>query len=176
MKYLTIFSILVGVTILGCHKNDPPCPDEDTNCNDTDIIVVDTFCRFQGIILDTIKFNSVSEEELWGEWELFAYADLSECSFTTKPADIDRNVLVHFTDTGYVDGKTPGNTFWGNFLLTNDGVQFIDVRRTLVGEPDWGSDFLDAIYQTDLASIKRDTLVIYYKQSSEAMLFSKYVK
>lgn len=179
MKTLTKLLFLMLVTLsLSCTKNDSLANRENTNNNSTNVensnnTNNDTLCTFQSIVLDTSDLVSINKTSIIYNWKLIAYADLSDCSFITEPKDIEKSVEINFKDSENVSGHTLGNTFEGKYLIQNDSIQFIDLLITLVKEPEWGEKFTYAIYNSDLVTIKNDTLIIYYSQSKKAMIFSK---
>jgi heat shock protein HslJ len=181
MKKMTNLLILMIVTLgLSCSKDDSSPIDDDnienndsTKIENSSFVDCDTLCMYQNIILDTCNLNSIEPNSIISKWELIAYADLLECSFITKPDDIEKIVEINFKDSENVEGNTLGNTFEGNYLIRNDSIQFVDVQISLVQEPEWGEKLTYAIYNTDIVTIQSDTLIIYYSQSKKAMIFSK---
>lgn len=181
MKNMTNLLILMIVTLgLSCTKNDSSPIDEDnrenhdsTKIEDSSSVNCDTLCMYQTILLDTCNLISMKPNEIINKWKLIAYADLIECSFMTKPDDIEKNVEINFKDSENVEGITLGNSFEGNYIIKNDSIRFVDFQISLVQEPEWGEKLTYAIYNTDLVTVKNDTLIIYYSQSKKAMIFSK---
>lgn len=181
MKNMTNLLILMVLTLsLSCSEKDSPSIDvennlasDTTNTDDSSSVNDDTLCMYQNIILDTNDLLSTAQNDLIGKWKLISYADLSNCTFITKPDNIEKSVEIEFKDSVNVGGKTLGNEFTGKYKLQNDTIQFSELQMSLVQEPEWGEKLTQAIYNTDLITIKHDTLVIYYSQSKNAMIFSK---
>ena len=178
MKTLTNLLFLMLITLsLSCSKNDSLQIERiraiTLNVENSNNTNYDTLCTFQSIVLDTSDLVSINKTSIIYNWKLIAYADLSDCSFITEPKDIEKSVEINFKDSENVSGHTLGNTFEGKYLIQNDSIQFIDLLITLVKEPEWGEKFTYAIYNSDLVTIKNDTLIIYYSQSKKAMIFSK---
>ena len=164
---INIFILTVVTLGLSCTKNDSISPDDGNLINDS----TNTLCMYSNIILDTSRMHSIDQNEIIKKWELIAYADLTDCSFITKPDSINKTVEINFLDLENIRGITLGNSFEGKYKMENDSINFIDIRMTLVQEPEWGDKLLNAINYTDLVTIKSDTLVIYYSQSKKAMIF-----
>lgn len=178
---MTNFLILMILTLsLSCSEKDSPSIEEEnnlendsTNANDSSSMNQDTLCMYQNIILDTSDLLSTAQNDLIGKWKLILYVDLLNCTFYTEPENIEKSVEIDFKDSVNVSGNTLGNEFTGKYKLQNDTIQFSNLQMSLVQEPEWGEKLTQAIYNTDLVTIKHDTLVIYYSQSNNAMIFSK---
>lgn len=177
---MTNLVILLMITFgLSCSKNDSPLDKDNnldsdsTNVEDSSNLNQDTLCMYQNIVLDTNSVNNIEYNSLIGSWKLIIYADLIECSFITKPDEINKSVEINFLDSLNVTGNSLANDISGKYKLISDSIKFVDLKTTLVLEPDWGADFITALYNTDLVTIKNDTLLIYYFQSQKIMIFSK---
>jgi hypothetical protein len=131
----------------------------------------------QVIITDIINENKEGDvlhtELLSGKWELVKYVDIVNSSIEERPNDIAKSVEINFISSDSIAARSLANDINGNYLLHSNCIQFYNLITTLVFEPSWGSNFIDALYNTDLIKIKEDKLCIYYNQSSKVMLFNK---
>jgi hypothetical protein len=130
-------------------------------------------CECDSQIEITLPTISIDKELLIGKWKLCKYVDLQTSSFITKPDDITESVVINFLDFTNVSGHSLANSIEGMYELTSNSIKFIDLEVTLVGEPEWGSKFLYALYDTDLIKIENNILFLFYNQSKKVMLFNK---
>jgi len=181
MKTKHIFQIvilLITIIILSCSKNDPPINDKNNTNNDStnisDTNGIDTLCTYNNIVLDTNNLLHNIGDSIIGSWELIAYADIKECSFTEKPEEITRDITINFQDSINVNGGTLVNTFNGQYTISDNIIEFIELKMTLVYHPsDWDNIFSTEIYNVDLININNNNLIMYYSKLQKAMIFSK---
>jgi len=84
------------------------------------------------------------------------------------------SVVINFLNFTNVSGHSLGNSIiHGEYVITQNSIKFIDLLMTAVGEPEWGSKFLYALYDTDLIKIENNILFLFYNQSKKVMLFNK---
>lgn len=177
MKTNTLLMVMVAAFYVGCTKNDVSAELNDSQNNEeTSIVVNDTLCKYQNVVLDTWDLRSIDHNDLIGRWTLITYGDLEACTFSTDPDNTDISWDLEFHDSAKVSGRAVGNSFWGEYKLRNDSIKF-DVERTILMPPphhEWGDDLLTDLHRkTDLVTIKHDTLIIYYSQSKKVMIFCK---
>ncbi len=161
---------------LGCAKNDLPDVPNGAN-NGTPETVQDTLCMYQNIVLDTWDLHSIEGNDLLGRWKLITYGDLESCTFSDNPQNTDESWEIEFYDWILVRIKALAYSFYGIYNFQYDFLEFGAFGgRSVEAPPDlkWGIELLNALHLNgDLVTIKNDTLLIYYSQSSEVMILAR---
>ena len=130
-------------------------------------------CECDSPIEITLPIAPVDKDSLIGKWELCKYVNLQTSSFTVKPNNITKSVVINFLDFTNVSGNSLANSMKGEYTLISNSIKFIDLEWTLVNEPEWGTEFVYALYSTDSVKIEKNTLFLFYNQSKKVMLFNK---
>jgi len=127
------------------------------------------------------QMNSATQEHetlttLTGKWTLICYENQSTKERSHRPKNYSPTQLTFtFTDdgkNGEIKGKTTSNRVTGNYRLEGNSIKVERFGGTRIGELEWGSDFWGKIKNTSSFEFRNDTLVIFYNNHTEAMLFS----
>ncbi len=182
MKNMILFQTITSIVILftGCTmENDITKGDMENDCDTT---LTDTstpesqspcgpsICTYDSFCLNYKLYDSVSKNELTGEWELTAYVDTLDCKIKTKPSDIPKTVTLIFYENGSMSGETVSNTFSGKYRLSDNKISFSEIIMTEITEPEWGRKFSELIYFTRHFTIIENKLII---NSKEILIFTK---
>jgi hypothetical protein len=114
---------------------------------------------------------------LEGKWKLTKYHNLTDGTSESEPAEISRSIVLSFSDNGsegVMEGHTVSNEVNGKYELSVEKkMKTNSFGGTKVGEPNWGSNFWDAIRAANAYDRKRNKLFIFYNSGTEKMEFEK---
>jgi hypothetical protein len=169
------FLLLLAVLCPGCTEKDIPDGPTGPIGGDPPGAVQDTVCSYQNIVLDIWDLHSIERDDLLGRWKLITYGELESCTFSDNPLNTGESWEIEFYDWILVRIKALVYSFYGIYNF-DDGILEFGTFNLAEVEPEvqWGIDLIKALHlNEDLVTIKNDTLLIYYSQSSEVMILSR---
>jgi heat shock protein HslJ len=134
-------------------------------------------CIYGLLGLDPNIYGVVDSKELMGAWRFNAYFQLSDCIVQWEPDQDSTPIHISFNSNGSINGNTIGNTFIAFYELKSSKIYF---SNEVVSErPDPQSErsqkFIETLFNPEYAyfSILDSNLIIYFEDSTWAMVFSK---
>ncbi len=114
--------------------------------------------------------KSDKSDKLEGTWKMIAVKDVSANSVTTKPASIQKDVIITFVSNGATNGtfsgQTPTNDFGPNeYTLgwSENSLSMPVMTMTKVSENSWGILFVDHIREAQSYVFNEGNLYIQTK-------------
>jgi heat shock protein HslJ len=134
-------------------------------------------CIYELLGLDPNKYGVVNSKELIGTWRFDAYFQLSDCIVLKEPDENLTPIHITFNSNGSINGNTVGNIFIGFYELKSSKIYFSNevVTERPDSQPERSRKFIETLFNPEYAyfSILDSNLIIYFEDSTWAMVFSK---
>ncbi|EZH74089.1 hypothetical protein ATO12_14535 [Aquimarina atlantica] len=137
------------------------------------------------LILGICFFTSCSSDDnltqikrLNGTWELISYKNLVTGEITTKPVDLDFNVILKFDDTSNPN-KVTSNQFLGEYTYNSfSSFKLNSYYLTEIYEPEWGASIYEIVQKDEILeyTIKNSELKIYYNNGNNVITLEKFIE